>query len=69
MEKRTAIKAENDAMDDLARLSRELEIINLLIIHFSDKPNVVKRLGEVRARLLELKHEAMQERAWAAQHI
>lgn len=69
MEKHTAIRAENEAMEELARLSRELETINLLIVHFSDKPNVIRRLGEIRARLLELKHEAMQERAWAARHI
>jgi len=69
MEQSIAIREENRQMDELARLSRELETVNLLIVHFADKPNVIKRLAEIRARLLELKHEAMQERAWAAQHI
>lgn len=69
MNQGTAIKEEHRQMEELARLSRELETIDLLIYHFADKPNVVKRLGEIRARLLELKYEAMQERAWAAGHI
>lgn len=69
MDQQTAIREEHRQMDELARISRELETINLLIVHFADKPNVIKRLGEIRARLLELKHEAMQERAWAARHI
>ncbi len=68
MNRNAAIKEWGGAMDDLARLSRELETINLLIVHFADKPNVVRRLGEVRARLLELKHEAMHDRAWAEQY-
>lgn len=69
MKRHTAVREENTQMDNLARLSRELETVNLLIVHFADRPNVVRRLAEIRARLLELKYEAMHDRAWAAEHI
>lgn len=69
MNRGTAIRADNRALDELARLSREIETINLLIVHFSDKPNVVRRLAEIRARLLAIKLEAMWEWDWASKYI
>jgi len=66
MKQPQAIKAENEAMDDLARISRELETVNLLIVHFAKKPNVVRRLIEIRARLLIQKSDALARRKAAS---
>ena len=69
MNRREAIDIENFIMDDLARLSRDLETVNLLIVHFAQRPNVVKRLGAIRRRLLDIKAEIIAEREIVAQHI
>lgn len=69
MKQRQAIEAENDAMDELARLSRELETVNLLIVHFASRPNVVKRLADIRARLLIQKSDALARRKAASINI
>jgi hypothetical protein len=64
-----AIRVDNAALDELARLQREIETLNLLIVHFADKPNVVRRLADIRARLLAIKHEQMWEWNWASKQI
>ena len=69
MNRTVAIAAEQAAMDELARLSWELETVNLLIVHFAQRPNVVKRLGAIRRRLLDAKANAIAERESAARHI
>ena len=56
-------------MDELARLSQELETVNLLIIHFADRPTVVRRLATIRRRLLALKAEEIERREQVARFI
>ena len=69
MNRAAAIAAEQAAMDELARISWELETVNLLIVHFAQRPNVVKRLGAIRRRLLDAKANAIAEREQMARHI
>lgn len=69
MNRSVAVAAEQAAMDELARISRELETVNLLIVHFAQRPNVVKRLGAIRRRLLDAKAAAIAERERMARHI
>ena len=69
MNRNHAIAVENAAMDELARLSRDLETVNLLIVHFADRPNVVRRLAAIRRRLTDLKHDEIERREHAARFI
>lgn len=63
------MSADHDAMDELARVSRELETINLLIVHFRQQPRVVRRLADIRARLLIARTDARAKRANAAEYL
>lgn len=69
MNRAKAIEAEQRAMDELARLSRELQTVNLLIVHHRQHPKVVARLAEIRARLLIQKSDALARRRAAAEYI
>lgn len=69
MRKQAAIEAENRAMDELARISRELETVNLLIVHHRQHPTVVARLAEIRTRLLIDRSDALARRRAAAEYI
>ena len=69
MRKKQAIDAENQAMDELARIQRELETVNLLIIHHRQHPKVVARLADIRARLLIDKSDALARRRAAGEYI
>lgn len=69
MDRTRAIREDNAALDELARISRELETVNLLIVHFRLRPNVVKRLAEIRARLLIARSDAMARRRAAGEYI
>ena len=64
-----AIREENAAMDELARLSREIETVNLLIVHFRQRPQLVRRLSEIKARLLIQRSDEMARRAAASLHL
>lgn len=69
MRRNDAISEDNRAMDELARVSRELETINLLIVHFRQQPRVVRRLADIRARLLIARTDARARRANAAEYL
>ena len=69
MNRTDAIAADNHAMDELARISRELETVNLLIVHFRQQPRVVRRLADIRVRLLIARTDARARRANAAEYI
>lgn len=69
MNRNTAITAENNVLNELARIGRELETINLLIFHFKQRPNVVKKLAPIRARLLNEQQRLQAMRALLAQEI
>lgn len=69
MNRNAAIAAENAAMDELARLSRDLETVNLLIVHHAQHPTVVRRLSAIRRRLLDLRSDEIARREAAARCI
>jgi len=69
MDRTTAIAADHDALDELARVSRELETVNLLIVHFRQHPRLIRRLGDIRARLLMAKSDALARREAAAAYL
>lgn len=50
MNRNDAIREDNAALDELARISEELETINLLIVHFRQRPRVIRKLAMIRAR-------------------
>lgn len=68
MNRAVAIKEDNAALDELARVSRELETVNLLIVHHRQHPRIVRRLAEIRARLLIAKSDALARRIAAAEY-
>lgn len=69
MNRNEAIAAENAAMDELARLSVELETLALLIVHHAQHPTVVRRLTAIRRRLQTLKANEIERREAAARFI
>ena len=75
MERADAIRANQDAMDALARLSEELHAIDVLICRFGQtsqrwyNPEMVRRLNRTRKRLLIEREIHMAARAYAAQFI
>lgn len=69
MNRNTAITAENNVMDELARLSAELHAIDLLIIHHRQHPTVIKHLSAVRRRLIAERTRLQAMRALLAQEI
>lgn len=69
MKRSTAITAENNVLDELARLSTELHAIDLLIIHHRQHPTVVKRLAAVRTRLTTERTRLKAMRALLAEEI
>ncbi len=69
MNRASAIEADNRALNELARVSRELETINLLIVHFRQHPRLVRRLADIRARLIIARTDARAQRANAAEYL
>lgn len=69
MKRNDAITAENNVMDELARLSVELHAIDLLIIHHRQHTTVIKRLSAVRTRLITERTRLQAMRALLAQEI
>ncbi len=51
MNRNVAIGAWQHTLDELARVSVELETVNLLIVHFRQKPTIVRRLALTKKRL------------------
>lgn len=64
-----AIRAEQDALDDIARCSRALVILKGLVILLQPYPKLVKPLDELTDILIALKHTAQDRRAQAAEQI
>lgn len=56
-------------MDELARISEELELVSLLIVHHRQHPTVVRKLAKLRGRLLIAKSDALARRHAASVHI
>ena len=69
MNRTNAIREDNEALDELARISRELETVNLLIIHFRQHPRLVRRLADIRGRLLIARSDARARRANAGEYL
>ncbi len=69
MKRTEAIREDNEALDELARISEELELVNLLIIHFRQRPTVVRKLAKLRGRLLIAKSDALARRHAAGVYI
>lgn len=69
MNRNDAIREDNAALDELARISEELETINLLIVHFRQRPRVIRKLAMIRARLLIAKSDALARRHAAGAYV
>ena len=69
MNRNDAIREDNAALDELARISEELETINLLIVHFRQRPHVIRKLAMIRARLLIAKSDALARRHAAGAYV
>lgn len=69
MKRSTAITAENNVLEELARLSSELYAIDLLIVHHRQHPKVVKHLSAIRTRLIAERTRLIAMRDILAQEI
>lgn len=73
MQREAAIRASQAAMDELARISEELQEIDWLIVRYGQarwwNPEKVKRLSRTKQRLLAEKDEHIARREYAAQYI
>lgn len=64
-----AISAENNAMDELARLSREIAVIELLVLRHRQEPALLSDLALVLRRLRAERAHLQRLRAAVAEHI
>jgi hypothetical protein len=69
MDRTTAIREDNAALDDLARLSRALRTIDALIIYFRQQPPIVRELHDIKVLLLIQKSDALARRRAAGEYI
>lgn len=73
MEREAAIRANQAAMDALARISEEIQELDWLIVRYGQprwyNPEKVKRLSRTKARLLAEKEQHIAAKNEAAQFI
>ena len=73
MERQEAIRANQDTMNALARISEEIGELDKLIFWFGQaryfNPTMVRRLSRTKARLLAEKEALKAQRAYAQQFI
>lgn len=73
MRQEEAIRREHEAMEELARIGQELDALDVLIFRFGQSryynPEMVKRLGRARIRLLIDREKWQERRAEAARFI
>lgn len=73
MEREAAIRANQAAMDALARISEEIQELDWLIVVFGQpryyNPRMVARLSRIRTKLIEEKTEQIAVKDEAAQYI
>lgn len=64
-----AIRAENEALDDIARISRALDIVAKFQHVLGAYPNAGRALNELAAILRDMKQQAQARRAAASEQI
>lgn len=73
MERTEAIRANQEAMNALARISEEIAELDKLMFWFGQaryfNPTMVRRLSRTKARLVAEKEELKKARAYAQQFI
>lgn len=75
MRQEEAIRREHEAMDELARIGQELDLVERLICQYGQAnqrwfdPEKVRRLNRTRLRLLQEREAWQERRREAAQYI
>lgn len=64
-----AIRAEQAALDDIARCSRALDLIRKLTLILQPYPKLIKTLYELTQIVIAMKREAQERRAQASEQI